>query len=90
MKGVLKTTIGYCEWDTDYKSVLGSGLLSRVEGDEARTKALVEFMAHYGARENVHFVPARMRAVTVYELRVSDYHMKKSKGEIDNNPSETM
>ncbi len=90
MKGIAKTTIGYCEWDTDYKSILGSGLLSRVEGDEARTQALVDFMAHYGATQNVHFVPARMRAVTVYEFKVTDYHMKKSKAELDNNPPETM
>jgi|GEM_PF-2487738 len=82
MNGLLKSIKGVCEWDVDYKSIMGEGVLNTLTEYVDREKALRVLMDGFGAEPGYEFVPARIAAVMVYEFKVHDYHMKKSKQEI--------
>lgn len=79
MKGIVTSLEFVCQWNVDYKSILGQGLLSKLTTDEDREKALRVIMDGFGAEPGYKFEPANMfKAAAVYEIKLQEYQMKRS------------
>lgn len=80
MDGYMPSVLGWCWWDASYRSILGEGRLSIVDDPEEKQEALGVLMDSFGAKrpaEGYDF--PTIGKVIVYQLKVHDFHMKKSK-----------
>ena len=77
MYGVLSALRRPCDWDISYRSMIGEGILTEISDLEGKTEALRVLMNCFGETGDMKF--PRIDAVTVYKIKVTDYHMKRSK-----------
>jgi nitroimidazol reductase NimA-like FMN-containing flavoprotein (pyridoxamine 5'-phosphate oxidase superfamily) len=69
-----------CSWGMRYRSLAGTGTLSRVETKEEKIEGLNRIMAHYGSGENNAYDPKMLEATEVLKLEVNEYSGKKKTG----------
>ncbi len=68
-----------CNWGMDYGSIIGTGRLSLVEGDENRCAALDAIMAQYGFEGAPGYAPAKYARTVVLRLDVEEFSGKRRK-----------
>jgi hypothetical protein len=66
-----------CRWGMKFESVVGFGVLSRVEDENERRSGLEALMRHYGAHGPFRFDPAEIHATTVLRLDVREMTGKR-------------
>lgn len=70
---------GACGWGMEYASIIGSGRLSRVEGDRERKAALDTIMAQYGFEGVPEYAAATFEKTAVLRLDVEEFSGKRKK-----------
>lgn len=68
-----------CTWGMDYGSIIGTGRLSMVEGDEGRRDALDAIMAQYGFEGTPGYAAAKYAKTVVLRLDVEEFSGKRRK-----------
>lgn len=83
MDGILSSIKGASEWDTAYRSLIGDGMLTKLESAQDKIEALDIFLQCYNYQmepgQTQKYPESRLESVTIYKVAVTDYHMKKSK-----------
>jgi nitroimidazol reductase NimA-like FMN-containing flavoprotein (pyridoxamine 5'-phosphate oxidase superfamily) len=75
----LVTASDACHWGMDYGSIIGTGRLSLVEGDENRRAALDAIMAQYGFEGTPAYAAAKYARTVVLRLDVEEFSGKRRK-----------
>ncbi len=60
-----------CGWGMAYESVIGEGLLARVEDPQEKRRALAALMRHYGGEDSGAFSDEALGRVVILRLRVT-------------------
>jgi nitroimidazol reductase NimA-like FMN-containing flavoprotein (pyridoxamine 5'-phosphate oxidase superfamily) len=69
-----------CAWGMHYRSLAGTGMLSRIKITEEKIEGLNRIMAHYGSGENNEYDLKMVEATEVLKLDVIEYCGKKKTG----------
>ena len=65
-----------CDYYINYESIIGSGRVSKCEGDE-KMHGLTKLMSHYSDKKDFSFSGAELPVTTVLKLEVSEFKGKR-------------
>jgi len=73
----LKTGVNACNWGMNFRSVIACGRVERVDGAEARQRALDLIMAHY-APGQFDYAEAALAKIVVLQVKTTSMTGKKA------------
>jgi nitroimidazol reductase NimA-like FMN-containing flavoprotein (pyridoxamine 5'-phosphate oxidase superfamily) len=73
----LKTGDKACEWGMGYRSLVGTGRLTRIDDAEEKLEGLNRIMNHYGSIGKNEYIEDVLGATEVLKLQVTEFSGKK-------------
>jgi uncharacterized protein len=66
-----------CDWGMGYRSLVGTGCLSRIDHPTEKLEGLDHIMNHYGSNGKNEYIDRILNATEVLKLRVTEFSAKK-------------